>query len=55
MKKEPTSLSELRKIRKELSEEMEKMSPEQRRSYAKAAEEVYHGLAEMTKIRSHIK
>ncbi len=47
-----SSLNELRKIRRELSKEMVKMSAKQRREYAKAAEEVYRGLAKMLKIRS---
>ncbi len=47
-----SSLSELGKIRRELSKEMIAMSAQQRRQYAKAAEEVYRGLAKMAKIRS---
>lgn len=47
-----SSLSELRKIRRELSKEMLSMSAEQRKEYAKAAEEVYRGLEKMAKIRS---
>ncbi len=47
-----SSLSELRKIRRELSEEMANMTPKQRREYAKAAGGVYRGLAKMAKIRS---
>jgi hypothetical protein len=50
-----SSLNELRKIRRELSEEMSKMTSRQRREYAKAAEEVYRGLEKMTKIRSLVK
>ncbi len=47
-----SSLNELRKIRGELSEEMTKMTPKQRREYAKAAEEVYRGLEKMARVRS---
>jgi hypothetical protein len=42
---------DLEKVRSELSGELKRMSPAQRREYLKAAGEVYDGLAKMAKIR----
>ena len=51
-KRKHNNVKMLQKIREELSEEMARMTPKQRREYAKAAKEVYRGLAKMVKIRS---
>lgn len=42
---------DLLKIRAELSEELTKMTPSQRKEYLEAAKDVYRGLSKMTKIR----
>jgi hypothetical protein len=42
---------DLRRIRSELSAELEKMPLAQRKEYLKAAEKVYDGLSTMAKIR----
>lgn len=44
----------LRKIREELSLELEKMTPKQCEEYFKGAYEVYEGLKKMAKIREAI-
>jgi uncharacterized protein (UPF0305 family) len=46
---------DLRKIRSELSEEMEKITPSQREEYLEAAKDVYIGLSKMSKIRESMK
>jgi hypothetical protein len=44
----------LRQIRKELSLELEKMTPEQREEFFKGAKEFYEGLRKMEKVRAAI-
>ncbi len=48
------NLKMLRQIRKELSLELEKMTPEQREEFFKGAEEFYEGLRKMEKVRAAI-
>jgi len=45
---------DLHKIRSELSEELEKMTPPQRKEYMEAAADVYHALSKMAKIREFV-
>lgn len=42
---------DLQRIRTELSEEIAKMTPSQRKDYLEAAKDIYRGLSKMTKIR----
>ncbi len=44
----------LQKIRKDLSLELEKMTPRQREEFFKGAEKVYEGLKKMAKARATI-
>lgn len=53
-KKEHNNVKMLRKIREELSLELEKMSPKQREEYFKGASEIYGGLKKMAKARAAI-
>lgn len=46
---------DLRKIRLELSGELEKMSPSQRKEYLEAARDIYQGLSKMAKISELVK
>jgi hypothetical protein len=48
------NLKMLRQIRKEISSELEKMTPEQRQEFFKGAEELYEGLKKMEKVRAAI-
>ena len=41
----------MERIRSDLSEELNQMSPTQRKEYVEAASEVYRGLSKMAKIR----
>jgi hypothetical protein len=41
---------DLRKIRQELSLELTRMSPDQKKEYFEAAKQVYRGLEKMSKI-----
>ena len=47
--------SNLRRIRLELSNELEKMKPWQRKEYLEAARDVYSGLSRMARIRELVK
>ncbi|MFQ6135460.1 MAG: hypothetical protein ACE5KU_06590 [Nitrososphaerales archaeon] len=51
VKGEHLTQNDLLKIRSELSEELEKMSPSQREEYLEAAKDVYRGLSRMARIR----
>ena len=53
-KKKHDNVKMLRKIREELSLELEKMAPKQREEYFKGAYEVYEGLKKMAKARAAI-
>ena len=48
------NLKMLRQIRKEVSSELEKMTPEQRQEFFKGAEELYEGLKKMEKVRAAV-
>ena len=50
-KKKHDNVKMLRKIREELSLELEKMAPKQREEYFKGAYEVYEGLKKLAKVR----
>ena len=47
--------NDLRKIRSELSDELQKMKPYQRKEYLEAARDVYNGLSKMVRIRQLVK
>lgn len=51
VKDERLTQEDLLKIRSELSEELKKMTPPQRKEYLEAATNVYHALSKMAKIR----
>jgi hypothetical protein len=44
----------LRQIREELSLELDKMTPKQREEFFRGAEELFHGLQKMEKVRAAI-
>jgi predicted CopG family antitoxin len=48
------NLKMLRQIRKELSLELKKMAPEQRKEFITGTEDVYEGLKKMAKARQSI-
>ena len=48
------NLKMLSQIRKELSIELEKMTPKQREEFFKGAEEFYKGLKKMERVRAAI-
>ncbi len=48
------NLKMLRDIRKELSSELEKMTPDQREEFFRGAEEFYKGLTRMEKVRTAV-
>lgn len=48
------NLKLLSKIRKELSQDLEKMTPQQREEFLKGTEEIYKGLRKMAKVKQSI-
>ncbi len=54
MAKKHENVKMLQKIRKDLSLELEKMTPRQREEFFKGAEKVYEGLKNMAKARATI-
>lgn len=55
VKDEHITQKDLLKIRSELSEELDKMSPSQREEYLEAAKDVYRSLPRMARIRDSVK
>lgn len=55
VKDEHITQKDLLKIRSELSEELDKMSPSQREEYLEAAKDVYRSLSRMARIRDLVK
>lgn len=48
------NLKMLNQIRKELSQDLEKMTPQQRKEFSKGTEEIYEGLKRMAKVKQSI-
>lgn len=44
----------LEQIRKELSQDLEKMTPQQQKEFFKGAEEMYEGLRKMARVKQSI-
>ena len=55
VKDEHITQKDLLKIRSELSEELDNMSPSQREEYLEAAKDVYRSLSRMARIRDLVK